>query len=108
MINIAGLAAVFLSALFITAADALIKKTSVQGNFVAALIDPWMLGILLLYFVQILLAIYIFTNQGGLAVYGNLFIVFYSIMMVLAGVLFFREQLTLVQSLGVALALLGA
>jgi drug/metabolite transporter (DMT)-like permease len=67
-----------------------------------------MIAILVFYFVQILIAIYIFVNQGELAVYGNIFIVFYSIMMVLMGVFFFKEQLTLLQGVGIILALSGA
>lgn len=108
MLSIAGLAAVSASALLIAAADSLIKRMSLQGSFLDALRSPWMIAVLLLYFVQILLAIYVFINRGELALYGNLFIVFYSILMVLAGVLLFREQLSYLQIFGVLLALSGA
>ena len=108
MLSVVGLTAMFVSALLIAAADALIKKTSLQGNFLATLFNPWMLAILAFYFIQILIAIYIFINQGELAVYGNIFIVFYSIVMVLAGVFLFSEHLTLIQYVGIVLALAGA
>jgi drug/metabolite transporter (DMT)-like permease len=108
VLNGIGLAVMFASALLITAADALIKKTSMTGNFHGALLNPWILVICGLYFIQILLAIYIFINQGELAVYGNLYIAFYSILMVLAGIIIFRENLTALQILGIILALLGA
>lgn len=66
-----------------------------------------MIGICLLYFIQILLALYIFVNKADLAIYGNLFVVFYSILMVTLGIIIFGEQLTILQGVGIALALAG-
>ncbi|HEV8666972.1 MAG TPA: hypothetical protein VN665_03985 [Candidatus Paceibacterota bacterium] len=99
---------VFLSATFIIVADALIKKVSIQGNFSAAFLDPWMLLAYGLYFIQILFAIAIFINKGELAVYTNLFIVFYSLFGVLIGVLFFKETLSHFQLTGVFFAIVAA
>ena len=108
MSNSAGLIVICISALLIAGADALIKKTSISGSFSATVFNPWMLAICALYFLQILLVIYIFINKGELAVYANLFIIFYSVLMVLAGVLIFRERLSLLQGVGIVLALAGA
>jgi drug/metabolite transporter (DMT)-like permease len=108
MISFVGLTAMFVSALLIAGADALIKKVSTQGNFYTALMDPWMIVILSAYIIQILIVIYVFINQGELAIYANIFIVFYSILMVLAGVFLFKEELTLLQYVGIVLALSGA
>ena len=99
---------VFLSATFIILADSIIKKVSLQGSFTAAFLDPWMLVAYVLYFVQILFAIAIFTNKGELAIYTNLFIVFYSLFGVLIGVFFFKETLSYFQLAGVLFAIMAA
>jgi drug/metabolite transporter (DMT)-like permease len=107
MVGLAALSAVFASAVLITGADALIKRISHASDFWHAAANPLMLLICALYLVQILLAIYIF-HKGDLAIYANLFIAFYSVLMVLFGVVFFREHLTSVQVVGILLALGGA
>ncbi len=99
---------VFLSAALIIGADALIKKVAIQGSFWPAFYDPWMALAYLMYFVQILLAIGIFVNKGELAVYTNLFIVFYSLFGVMAGILFFKETLSSFQMAGVVFAIIAA
>ena len=98
----------FVSALLIALADALIKKVSIQGSFFTTATHPMMIVILLLYIVQIWIAAYVFVKQGELAVYANIFIVFYSILMVMFGVFMFKEQLTSVQIAGIVMALGGA
>jgi hypothetical protein len=99
---------VFLSAAFIILADALIKQVSVQGNFWVAFINPWMIVAYAFYFLQILLAILVFVNKGELAIYTILFIVFYSLFGVMIGVLYFKESLSLFQTVGIGLAILAA
>ena len=108
MLNTIQIAAIFVSALLVTAADSLIKKITLQDGFLSAITNPWILLICAFYFVQILLAIYIFVYHGDLAVYGNLFIVFYAILMVLSNVFIFGGQLSLLQYTGIFLALVGA
>ncbi len=99
---------VSLSAIFVILADAIIKKVSVQGSFVAAFWDPWMLVAYTLYFVQILLAILVFINKGELAIYANLYVIFYCLAGVMVGILLFNEQLSTFQIAGVGLALVAA
>lgn len=108
MLGFVAIAAVFASAILIAVADALIKKTAVSGDFLSAVFNPWMLVICALYFIQILLAVYIFVQKGELAIYGNIFIVFYSISMVVLGVVVFQEHLSALQIVGIVLALTGA
>ncbi len=98
----------FASALLIVVADALIKKVSEPGSYYDALTSPWMLIACVLYLIQIVLAVFVFINHGELAVYANLYIVFYSLLMVAAAVVIFREQLTGYQIIGIVLALAGA
>lgn len=106
MLNVVGLCVMFASALLVAVADFIIKKIS-NDSFFEVIINPWMLLICFLYFLQIILAVYIFINNGDFAVYGNLYIVFYSILMVLGGIFFFQESLTSFQYFGIVLALLG-
>ena len=108
MLGFAAIVAVFASAILIAVADALIKKTAVTGDLWSAVLNPWMLAICGLYLIQILIVVYVFIQKGELAIYGNIFIIFYSISMVLLGVFFFNEQLSLLQYIGIALALTGA
>lgn len=107
MLNGIGLSVMFASAFLITVADVLIKKVSTSAHFFDVVFNPWMITICVLYFLQILLAVYIFIHHGDLAVYGNLYIVFYSIMMVVGGAVLFQEHITLLQILGVCCALIG-
>ena len=99
---------VFLSAVLIILADTLIKKVSLQGSFTAAFLDPWMLVAYVLYFIQIVLAIIVFNHKGELAIYADLFVVFYCLFGVLIGVLFFKESLSAFQMVGVALAIIAS
>ncbi len=96
------------SALLIIIADTFIKKVSLSGVSSHVLVSPFMLIAYALYFIQILIAVYIFAYGGELAIYANLYIIFYSILGVLFGVLIFNESLSLVQGIGIIFALMGA
>jgi drug/metabolite transporter (DMT)-like permease len=89
-------------------ADSIIKKVSAGQTFVSVLRDPWMLAVYGLYLVQIFFAIFIFIFKGELAIYTNLFIVFYGIFGIVVGILYFKETLSTVQILGIVLGLSGA
>lgn len=67
-----------------------------------------MIPVYVLYLLQIFLAVPIFLHEGELAIYANLFIVFYGIFSVVFGVYFFRENLSIMQMLGIGLGLIGA
>lgn len=95
------------TALLIAAADSLIKKSGMSGDFFSALMNPLMGSALVLYFIQVLLTLYIFLNKGELAIYANLFVAFYSILTIAIGVLVFKEHISVLQGLGIALALAG-
>jgi multidrug transporter EmrE-like cation transporter len=108
MLTFVGISAVFVSAVLIAVADALIKKVSISNTFLSATLHPWMIAVYILYFLQILLVIYIFMRGGDLAIYGNIFIIFYSILIVLLGVIVFKEHLSALQIVGIVLGLTGA
>ena len=107
MVNYFQLAAIILAGISVAIADALIKKTSSSSNFWLAFKNPWMIAILLLYLIQILFFVYVFMNHWNLSLVGNLQMVFYSIGVVLIGLLIFGESITLIQGLGIVLALIG-
>ena len=107
MLNFSQIVLVFLSALTVIIGDSIVKKISI-GDFWSVLRDPWMLLVYLLYFLQIAFAVYIFIYKGELAVYANMYIVFYSILGIIFGVMFFKEGLSSIQFSGIILALIGA
>lgn len=108
MTNLLRFALVFSSALTIIVADSIIKKVSVGQSFFEVLKDPWIILVYALYFIQILFAVLIFIFKGELAIYTNLFIIFYGIFGVVVGILYFKESLTPIQAVGIFLGLLGA
>jgi drug/metabolite transporter (DMT)-like permease len=97
-----------LSALLIAVADSLIKKESVGGSLLNGIFSPLMIVVYVLYFIQIIIAVYLFKHGGELAIYANLYIIFYSILCVVTGVLIFGEHISQVQGAGILLALVGA
>ena len=99
--------AVILAGIAVAIADALIKKTAIQGSFWFAFRNPWMIAILALYLVQIVFFVYVFINGWDLGIVGNLQMVFYSIGVVSIGLIFFGESLSLLQGIGIGLSLIG-
>lgn len=107
MANYIHLGAIILAGIAVAIADALIKKSASSTNIIGAFKNPLMLLIITLYLVQIVFFVYVFTNNWELGIVGNLQMVFYSISVVLMGLLFFGESITLVQGIGIFLALIG-
>ena len=105
--NAVQLSVIILAGIFVGIADALIKKSALTGNFWNAFKNPLMLIILLLYIAQIILLVYIFKHQWNLGIVGNLEVVFYSLTVILSGLLFFGETISLTQGVGISLALIG-
>jgi drug/metabolite transporter (DMT)-like permease len=108
MTNFIRLGLVFFSAVTIIIADSLVKKISAGQTFLHIIKDPWTIAIYALYFVQIIFAMFIFILKGELAIYTNLFIIFYGIFGIIIGIMFFSETITLVQTIGIAFGLVGA
>ena len=108
MANLIRLSLVFLSAITIIIADSLIKRISTGQNFFGVIKDPWMILVYALYLIQIFFAIFIFIFKGELAIYTNLFIIFYGIFGIIIGILFFKETLSVIQIVGIGFGLIGA
>ena len=66
-----------------------------------------MIAIIILYFIQVIFFIYVFANGWNLGIVGNIQMVFYSLGVVLIGLLAFGETLTILQGAGIFLSLLG-
>ncbi len=98
---------VFASALFVIFADSLIKSSSHEPFLGKCLVLPKMWLCYILYFVQIIFAIWI-LRHGMLSIYTNLFVVFYSIFGVISGYLLFAERITPIQWVGVVLGIIAA
>jgi len=77
-------------------------------GFTNTFFSPLMLLAYFLYFIQIVIAIYIFRKGGELAIYTNLYIIFYSILGILTGVVIFSEHISIIQYVGVLFAVIGA
>jgi drug/metabolite transporter (DMT)-like permease len=105
--NLFRLVLIFLATLITIIADAIVKKISKDGSVWLTLKNPWMIVVYVLYFFQILSAIFIFVYKGEFAIYTNLFVVFYSIFGVTLGILYFQESLSIAQWVGIGFALVG-
>ncbi len=104
--NLIQVFAIILAGVSVAFADALIKQISAE-SLGQAIKDPMTLVILVLYIFQIILFFYVFMNKWELAIVGNTQMVFYSISVILIGVLSFQEKITMIQSIGIALSLVG-
>ncbi|MDD5731353.1 MAG: hypothetical protein PHU42_00435 [Patescibacteria group bacterium] len=108
MPNILQPIVIILAGVSIGVADFLIKKIALKGGFLLALKDPWMIAIIVLYFIQIAFLFYVFRNQGKIGIVGNLQMVFYSLTVVILGLVVFGEKISIVQGVGILLAVIGA
>jgi len=107
MVNLIQLTAVILSGISVAVADALIKKIAISDNFWTVIKNPWIIAIFALYTAQVILFIYVFSHNWNLGIVGNTQMAFYSLTVVLSGLLLFGETISLVQVLGIVLTLVG-
>ena len=98
---------IILAVIAVAVADAFLKKASDEGSLHRAIQSPWMIGALLLYLYQILFFTHAFVAGWELSLVGSLQTVFYALVVLLAGIFIFRETLTVVQGLGILLAVGG-
>ena len=98
----------FASAVLVIAADVLIKKASTAYSWSDLFQSAPMLWAYGMYLVQIVLAVLVFRYANGIAIYTNLFVVFYSIFGVLSGLFLFKERLNTTQWAGIALGIIAS
>lgn len=98
-----------ISAVFAVAiADVVLKRAADTESFLQAIKSPWMVGALVLYFVQIMFITYAFVIGWELSILGTLQVVCYALVVVVVGVFYFREQLTPTQVVGLVMAVGGS
>lgn len=89
-------------------ADIFLKKaTANDATFVEAMKSPWMLGAIFLYLLQIALFTYVFVSGAKLSLVGILQTGLYAAITLGAGVLYFNESISAIQTIGIVLTIGG-
>jgi multidrug transporter EmrE-like cation transporter len=89
-------------------ADVLIKKIFLpRTTFFTDIKNPLMLAVIILYLVQIVIFAYIFDRKAELGIVGIIQTALYAIIVIGSGLLFFNEDISLVQGIGIGVAILG-
>jgi multidrug transporter EmrE-like cation transporter len=96
-----------LAVVAVAIADVLLKKATLASDLGAAARSPWLWGAVGLYLLQIGFFTYAFVSGWKLSVLGALQTALYAVIVLLAGVIFYRETLTPSQIVGMLLALGG-
>lgn len=96
-----------LAVVAVAVADVLLKKATAQNDLGAALRSPWFGGAILLYLGQVAFFTYAFVSGWKLSALGALQTALYAVIVLVSGVVFYRETLTPAQMVGVTLALGG-
>ena len=91
----------------IAIADVCIMKAAESRTLLAALVSPWMLAALTLYFSQIVALTYFFVMGWEFGATSMLQLVIYALVVVAAAIIIFGESMTPTRILGVGLALIG-
>lgn len=99
---------IIFAVLAVAIADVVLKRAADADSFLQAVKSPWMMGALVLYFVQILFITYAFIIGWELSILGTLQVVCYALVVVVVGVVYFREQLTPTQFVGLVMAIGGS
>lgn len=96
------------SVISIAIADVFLKKASMTIVAFSDLFkSPWFIAAIILYGIQIIAFCYLFFLGNKLSVVGFTQIVLYTLVIVISGLLFFQESLSLIQILGAVLAIIG-
>jgi drug/metabolite transporter (DMT)-like permease len=98
---------IFLAVAAVAIGDVFLKKASLAGDFTRAVQSPWMVWAVMLYLYQILFFTYAFVAGWRLSIVGMLQTVLYALIVLGAGVLYFKETLSAAQSIGMGLAFAG-
>ncbi len=98
---------IVLSVAAVAVSDIFLKKASLAGDFTRAVGSQWMVLAVVLNLYQIIFLTYVFVAGWRLSIVGMLQAVLYALIIVGTGVLYFKEPLTVAQSLGLVLAFAG-
>ena len=90
-------------------ADVFIKKAAfIVDDFWMAIRNPLILLATALYFAQVIIFLYVFVKKAELGVVGIIQTALYAVIVIGSGVIFFNEHISLVQGIGMGLAIVGA
>lgn len=101
------IAVIGVAVIAVALADVLLKKATVPGSLEQAVRSPWLWGAVGLYLLQIGFFTYAFISGWQLSHIGTLQTALYALIVLGAGVLFYRESLTPIQIIGIVLAIGG-
>jgi drug/metabolite transporter (DMT)-like permease len=96
-----------LAVVVVALADIWLKKAASESNPADTLRSPWLWGAVGLYLLQISLLTYAFIAGWKLSILGAIQTALYTLIVLAAGVILYREPLTRVQVVGVLLAIAG-
>jgi drug/metabolite transporter (DMT)-like permease len=89
-------------------ADVLIKKIfSPRTGFFTDVKNPLMIAVISLYIIQIIVFSFIFDHKAELGIVGIIQTALYAVIVIGSGILFFNEQISLLQWIGIGLAIVG-
>ena len=107
MIKIILLILLVLAVSAVAIADIFLKTAATKSSFMQVLKSPWTIGAILLYLFQIFFFAYIFFAGYKLSLVAILQTGLYALVTLAAGFFFFRESLTMIQTVGIVLTLAG-
>jgi drug/metabolite transporter (DMT)-like permease len=96
------------SVISVAIADVFLKRASVGALvFKDILKSPWFFAAVILYLVQIFAFCYLFLSGDKLSLVGLTQIILYALVIIVSSVAFFHESISLVQGIGIGLAIIG-
>jgi len=99
---------VIMAVVAVAAADVLIKKIfAPRSGFWTDIQNPWMFGVIALYIIQIIIFAFVFNRKAELGIVGIIQTALYAVIVVGSGILFFNENVSIAQGIGMGLAILG-
>jgi drug/metabolite transporter (DMT)-like permease len=105
--KLAQIALIGAAVLAVAIADVLLKKATEHGSLEYAVRSPWLWGAVGLYLLQIGFFTFAFVSGWRLSLVGALQTTLYALVVLGAGVLFYRETVTPTQIVGMLLAIGG-
>ncbi len=101
-----GLIVIAVSA--VAVADVFEKKIAVDvSSFWTAVRNPLMMAVAALYGLQIAIFLYVFVKKAELGTLGIIQTALYAIIVIGSGVIFFNEHISMMQGIGIGLAIVG-
>ncbi len=101
------LAILLLAASAVAVADVFLRKASTLGSMSAVIRSPLVFGAILFYLFQIAAFAYLFIKGEQLTIVAVVQTALYALITIGAGIFVFRENITLLQLVGIILALSG-